>query len=234
MPRAKSRSVTTASVEGSPLSVEDKARLEYLLRQRHLPGEAASNFVWSINSAIVFAYKLQPAMATPRERAAWFRHVRAAMKNLQRALTPDQRHGLDEVESEDLSELDAALCRFLRAKSEKGYPLDYVLNHLVTYCHSKESALSRIKPTKKPKGQRQTLADELASLWRQHFRKRPTATITDSRRGTRCSPFIEVLRSAIQAAESRMLPDSTLKAMATRALDELSRRDRMVRRYQRK
>ncbi len=237
MPRAEPKSVTSASVTGSPLSRAEKVRLTRFLTRRGFKYSAAKGFAASINSAIVYAYQLEPAMATRSQRAAWWHRVQTAIGKLQGALDLDARESLA-VDSEDLQSLNAELCRHFRVRTRSDNPLADVLGRLARHCDTKKKALTG-RDTK-PKSRRQILANSLASAWRQHLVKKPTASVSYSRNGAKYSPFIEVLRSIIQGAENHYgiqddkLTDNALRGLATRANTELKRRDAMVRRYQHK
>ena len=302
MPRSKPISVTHVSVTGSPLSENDKEQLIKLLTQRGLPRAEVFDFVSGINSAIVGAYRLTPAMSTNGERQKWllkaqqaiikargalasadenqgadlsvwrsedlqmldlelFRFLRRSDKNnpdspllelLDRLATvgesrvkqiifktrealasADENHVMDISvwRSEDLQELDLELakCIGLSDSQRTGSPLLKLLDRLATVCETRRSSLMN---SKKTAGNKQQLANDLASAWRQSIKRKPTASISDNSDGViKPSPFIEALRFTLTIMQKHSPNVDALRVLAERAIGSMKKRDEIASRY---
>ncbi|GEM_PF-4915429 len=217
MTRTKPKSVSHVSTVASPLSDDALAAIRKKLTDRKLPAASVTDMVRRINGAIVQAYILEPQMATRGQRQKWFTDVHDAIGQVTDILSAASRRTSGDIEfanSEDMAVLDGAFCRYLRLEHTPDITAS-ALQALVSACDEQIEALGQ---DKRSDGKRQRLANFLARDWFSCFDDMPTASASESRRGIKLSPFVELIQDLDVHNSERITTPDSCRLVAERAI----------------
>jgi hypothetical protein len=223
MPRPKPRSVTHLGVEGSPLDIDQREALVTHMKEIGLPEIGIEGFARGVNSAIVAAYVLEPNMASRKERIAFLKGIVRRPDTMRGVPVSDancyNRHHNRIAVSEDVEAIKKAPSLMRTVKR-------------LTRTLTRSGREPRDRPADQP------LANNLAELWRRHFKgtddEKPTC---DCWNGVTGSHFVRTLQWVLPEAsmyytgERREKSIYALGKIAERAIKHLDERDKTFLKY---
>lgn len=222
--KPKAESVTHTSFSEARLSEAARNEILRILESKGHHSENVDKFVKAVDESIVHAYVLSPSMSTRGERREWFAKVSKATKSLMDLLAEadSARGDVSKWMSEDLERIDTVLCEYFGRECGP-HVESLIVPALRRLADEADTQAQRLGVSRKSPGPQQQLANHIALAWSMHLGKRPTASTSTNRYTGYCSPFIDVLRIAIESVEFNQTGD--LAKLAERAIAWLKKQD---------